>query len=302
MKYPIDKELNSLSKCSGAMVVQLYPIINLVYGLNKCRPDKDVSVRKVYTPGYNETKIATLIFEPKLCSTYHPCIIFFHGGGFLLSASGAHYKLAKWYVQKLNCKVIMPDYRLLPKYRYPVAIEDSYNSYLWVVQNSENLGIDKDRIIVAGDSAGGNIAGAVTVMLKDRKQSLPKGVMMIYPVLDKRMDTKSMVKYTDTPIWDPRCNKLFWEMYLKDRDVNQTRYASISEINYLDFFPDTYIEVAEFDCLKDEGIKFAEKLISEEVTAEYHIVKGACHGFEAATKSSIMDGCMKRRIEWIKNL
>ncbi len=143
MKYPIDKELKSLSKYSGAMVVRLYPFIKIGYRLKKCRSDKDVT----------------------------------------------------------------------------------------------------------GDSAGGNIAGAVTVMLKDRKQDLPKGVMMIYPVLDKRMVTESMKKYTDTPIWDSRCNKLFWEMYLKDQDVSQTRYASISEINSLDFFPDTYIEVAEFDCL-----------------------------------------------------
>ncbi len=302
MKYPIDKELKSLSKYSGAMVVRLYPIINIGYRLNKCRSDQDVSVRKVYTPGYNNSKIATLIFEPKHCISVQPCIVLFHGGGFLLSAAGAHYQLAKWYVQKLNCKVIMPDYRLLPRYRYPVAIEDGYNSYLWAVQNSDRLGIDKGKIIVTGDSAGGNIAGAVTVMLKDRKQNLPKGVMMIYPVLDKRMVTESMKKYTDTPIWDSRCNKLFWEMYLKDQDVSQTRYASISEINSLDFFPDTYIEVAEFDCLKDEGIRFAEKLISENVSAEYHVVKGACHGFEAAMTSSILGVCIKRRIEWIEDL
>lgn len=302
MKYPIDKELKSISIYSGSLVGRLYPMINVGYRLKKCRSDRDVSVRKESTPGYDGASINTLILEPKESGKDLPCIMFFHGGGFLMSASGAHYQVAKRYSKELNCKVIMPDYRLLPKHRYPVAIEDCYHTYLWVLEHSESLGIDKDRILFTGDSAGGNIAAAVTVMLKDRNQPLPKGVMLIYPVLDKRMITESMKKYTDTPIWDSKCNLLFWNMYLKDRDLSQAKYASLSEIDSLDFFPKTYVEAAEFDCLHDEGIAFAEKLISEGVEAEYYSVDGTCHGFEAASGSTILDVCMKRRIEWIRNL
>lgn len=302
MKYPIDKELKSLSIYSGSVVGWMYPMINIGYRLRKCRSDKCISVRKVATPGYNGKKINTLIIEPKECGKDLPCIVFFHGGGFLMSASDAHYKLAKRYCKEINCKVIMPDYRLLPKYRYPVAIEDCYNTYLWVLENSESLGINKDRTIFIGDSAGGNIAVAVTVMLKDRNQPIPQGNMLIYPVLDKRMITESMMKYTDTPIWDSKCNKRFWDMYLKGCDSFHTRYSSMSEIDHLDFFPKTYVEVAEFDCLHDEGIAFAKTLISEGVEAEYYSVHGTCHGFEAATRSSILNECMKRRIEWMKNV
>ena len=302
MKYNIDKELKSISIYSGSMVGRLYPLVNIGYRLNKCWSDRVVSVKKIMTPGYQGTKIPTLIFEPKNpieTGEKLPCIMFFHGGGFLMSASGAHYKIAKWYAHKLNAKVIMPDYRLMPKYTYPVAIEDCYNTYIWVLRNAAKLGINTNKMIVTGDSAGGNISGAVVAMLNDRNEPLPQGLMLIYPVLDKRMITDSMKRFTDTPIWDSRCNKFFWDMYLKGHSPEEVKYASISEIDSLAYFPKTYAEVAEFDCLHDEGIAFADRLKAEGISTEVHNIKGACHGYEAATKSSIVRKCMKRRIEWI---
>ena len=209
--------------------------------------------------------------------------------------------LGKWYARELKCKVVLPDDRLLPKYRYPLAIEDCYNAYMWILQNAEDLDINKEKIIMTGDSAGGNIAAVVTLMLHDRSQPLPKGAMLIYPVLDKRMNTNSMKRFTDTPIWDSNCDKLFWNMYLDNQDESQIKYASISEIESLGFFPPTYIEVAEFDCLHDEGIEFAEKLKIQGIPVELHDMKGTCHGYETATKSSIVKKCMDWRIDWIKN-
>ena len=301
MKYPIDKELKSISIYSGSMVGRLYPMVNFAYGFIKCKSDDFVNVKKFSTPGYDGAEISTLVIEPRQYEEDLPCIMFFHGGGFLMSASSAHYQIAKWYARELKCKIVMPNYRLLPKHRYPVAIEDCYNTYMWVLQNAESLNIDKEKIFVAGDSAGGNISTAVTLMLHDRNQPLPKGTILIYPVLDKRMITDSMKRFTDTPIWDSNCDKLFWEMYLKDQDRNQTKYASISEIEDLGFFPPTYIEVAEYDCLHDEGIEFGEKLKSHGVSVEVHDMKGTCHGYETAIKSSIVEKCMSWRIEWTRN-
>lgn len=302
MKYNIDKELKSLSLFRGSVVGKLYPLINIGYMLKKCKSDKYVNVKKYATPGFNDEKLSTLIIEPKQYSGNLPCILFFHGGGFILRASKAHYQIAKWYAQRANCKVVLPDYRLLPRYKYPVAVEDCYNTYIWVLKNAEKLNIYKDMILVAGDSGGGNISGAVTAMLHDRGFSLPQGMMLIYPVLDKRMNTESMKRFTDTPIWDSVCMKWFWNMYLGENDSDQANYYSISERESLDYFPKTYIEVAEYDCLRDEGIEFAKRLQSEGVSAEVHVVKGACHGFESALNSSIVDKCMNRRLAWIKTI
>ena len=301
MKYPIDKELKSISIYSGSMVGRLYPLINFAYGFVKCKSDDFVTVKKYSTPGHKGEEISTLIIDPRQNEGPLPCIIFFHGGGLLMRASAAHYQIAKWYARELKCKVVMPDYRLLQKYRYPVAIEDCYSTYMWVLQNAESLNIDKEKIFVAGDSAGGNIAAAVTLMLHDRNQPLPKAAMLIYPALDKRMGTDSMKRFTDTPIFDSNCAKLFWDWYLKDQNPDKTKYASISEIETLGFFPPTYIETAEYDCLHDEGIEFAEKLKSQGIPVEVHDTKGTCHGYETAIKSSIVEKCMSWRVEWIKS-
>ena len=91
-------------------------------------------------------------------------------------------------------------------------------------------------------------------------------------------------------------------MYLKGQDHSQTKYASISEIESLGFFPPTYIEAAEYDCLHDEGIEFAEKLKAQGITVQVYDMKGTCHGYETAIKSSIVEKGMSWRVEWIRSI
>lgn len=302
MKYPIDDELKNLARYKGSAVLRLYPLLNIAYRISGCRPDGGVTVNRYSTPGYNGARLQTVVIAPKHCAAPLPCIVLYHGGGLLLKASKAHYQIAKWYALKANCRVIVADYRLLPKYRYPVAIEDCYSTYIWAVRNARRLSIDSDRMILAGDSAGGTIAAAVAMMLRDRKQPAPKGVLLVYPVTDRRMCTESMRRYTDTPIWDANCTELFWTVYLKDQAPGQANYASPMETGSLRHFPKTYVEVAEFDCLHDEGVAFAQRLQSEGVPTELHEVKGACHGFEAALESAMVALSVNRRVKWIRSV
>lgn len=181
MKYNIDKELKKLARYKGSAVIRLYPLLNIAYQTNTCKSDNRVTVNKYSTPGYNGVELSTLVIEPKQCTDKLPCIVFYHGGGFLLKASQVHYQIAKWYAEKANCKVVLTDYRLLPKYRYPIAIEDCYNTYIWVVHNAERVNINSDKIIVAGDNAGGNIAAAVAMMLRDRKATFSERRLIDIP-------------------------------------------------------------------------------------------------------------------------
>ena len=170
-----------------------------------------------------------------------------------------------------------------------------------VKDNFEKLGIDKNKIGIGGDSAGGNLAASVTIMLKDRKQQLPVGAMLIYPVMDRRMKTESMKRYTDTPVWNAKLSKMMWKAYLKDTNAD-VKYASPMEAESLSFFPRTYIEVAEYDCLHDEGMDFSDRLQQEGVKVELHEEKGTCHGFEMALKSTILKNAMERRVNWLKEI
>lgn len=302
MKYNIDSELIKIAKLKAPPNIYLYPIVNMVMKLSTCASDDKVVVNKYVTPGYENGKLSTFVIEPRKHSGILPCIIFYHGGGFLLKASKAHYQIAKWYAEMTKCKVVFTDYRLLPKNKYPVAVEDCYCTYKWVLNNADMLGINRNKIIVAGDSAGGNLAAAVTLMLWDRIQISPLGAMLIYPVTDRRMITESMKKFTDTPVWDARLTAMFWKAYLGNQEPKQIQYASPIEAESLEHFPNVYMEVAEFDSLRDEGIAFAERLRSEGVFTELHEVKGACHGFETALESRIVEKCMQRRIQWIQSV
>ena len=301
MKYNINKELLKITKQKAPSNIKLYPFINFAMKyMYKCKADDAVNVVQYEIAGYMDAKLKTYVIEPRGCKEELPCIVYYHGGGFLLRASGAHYEIAKWYAKRANCKVVYVDYRLAPNYPFPIPVEDCYCAYLWAIENASELGIDKSRIVIGGDSAGGNLAASVTLMLSERKEQLPNGVMLIYPVVDRRMETESMKRYTDTPLWNAELSKMMWKAYLKDVSVDNVKYASPIEAERLNCFPRTYIEVAEFDCLHDEGIEFADRLKQEGIVVELYEEKGTCHGFETALKSTILENAMARRIHWLK--
>ena len=302
LKYSINKELLEITKQKAPSNIKLYPLISFAMKyMFKCKTDDDVDVLQYEIAGYRDAKIKTYVIEPKGCKEILPCIVYFHGGGFILRASAAHYKIAKWYAQKVKCKIVYVDYRLAPKHPFPILVEDCYSAYQWTILNADKLGIDKNKIGIGGDSAGGNLAASVTIMLKDRKQKLPVGAMLIYPVMDRRMKTESMKRYIDTPVWNAKLSKMMWKAYLKDTNAD-VKYASPMEAESLSFFPRTYIEVAEYDCLHDEGMDFSDRLQQEGVKVELHEEKGTCHGFEMALKSTILKNAMERRVNWLKEI
>lgn len=300
--YPLDKELESIASQKMPQNVKLLPIMNLFMNIFRCKADEVVDVTKYKITGFNGAKLKAYVIESQNSEKKLPCLIFFHGGGFMLKASGAHYQLAKEYAAKMPCKVVYVDYRLAPKYPFPVPVEDCFATYKWVLENTKNLGIKDDEIMIAGDSAGGNLAIAVTLMARDRGVAMPSALMLIYPVTDRRMITESMKRYTDTPVWDANLSKMMWNAYLGEQQPEHIEYASPIEASSFEKFPATYIEVAEFDALHDEGILLYERLKETGISVELHEVKGTCHGFEIAIESKITRECMERRICWLQSL
>ena len=156
--------------------------------------------------------------------------------------------------------------------------------------------------MIGGDSAGGNLATAVTLMARDRFLSIPTALLLIYPAADRRMVTESMKKYTDTPVWNANLSKMMWNAYLGEQIPEHIEYASPIESSSFKGFPPTYIEVAEYDCLRDEGILLYERLKDENIEVEFCEIKNACHGFETAVGSSITRECINRRINWLQKI
>ncbi len=294
-KYNIDPELAKIAKIKMPGNPALLPLMNRVIGLSKCRSDDTVVVTQHKTPGYGGAILDTLVIEPVRHEGELPCMVLYHGGGFVLKASFAHHSMAKLYALRLPCKVIYTDYRLAPEYPFPVPAEDCYCTYKWALEHTDGA-----HIIIAGDSAGGALALAVSLMARDRGLRMPDAELLVYPVTDRRMATDSMKKYVDTPVFDAKLSKMMWEAYLGHRQPERIEYASPLEATSFARFPPTYIEVAQFDALRDDGALLYQKLREQRIQTELHEVKGACHGFETAIKSDLLKTCVERRIDWLR--
>lgn len=309
-KYKVDKEFKMLKGMKLPANPKLLPMTNVFLELMRGRTDFNVKVQKVKIPGYQGEMIPIYIIEPKKLQGIRPCLMDFHGGGFMMKGSPAHFARAKEYAYKLNCTVIFPDYRLIPRYPYPIPLEDCFAAYQWTINHAEELKIDTKKIAVLGDSAGGNLAAAVTMLAGDRGLPMPCCQMLIYPVLDGRMQTESMKLYTDTPVWDARLTELMWELYLRKTEFGKgssayqqekmIAYISPAEAEDLSGIPYTYIEVAEFDCLRDEGILFAEKLEEAGIPVELHKVSGSVHGYDVIMGSRTVKKLMEQRLKLLQ--
>ncbi len=301
-KYNTHADFRKYEKIQLPLAPWVLPILNGVIstGFNMVKLTEGVKSTKHTIPGYQGSLIDITIYEPNNIKNDAPCLVYLHGGAFILKASPYLKTLVCTYALKTPCKVVYVDYRLAPKYAFPVGLEDCYSAFEWVHHNAKELGIDKNKIAIGGDSAGGALAAAVNLMALDRNTSTACFQLLIYPVTDARQQTESIRKYIDTPLWNSRQTEKMWKLYLKDEIPDKKEYASPVEAESLENMPAAYIEVAEFDCLRDEGINFAEALQKNGVQVELNKTTGTIHGFEIAESSELVHQIVAKRIEALK--
>ncbi|MCI9111445.1 MAG: alpha/beta hydrolase [Eubacterium sp.] len=302
-KYPISKDFRFVKLLTFPVMPWIAPIAQSTLGvlMHFNHSDKNVKVSKKKID-VGDAQINALFYEPVDCDEHAPLLVYFHGGAFSYKAAPYHFRLVKDYSVKAKCKVLMIDYRLAPKYKYPIPVKDCYISLEYAVNNASVLGIDKSRIAVGGDSAGGSLAASVALLARDRGLINLCGQMLIYPVLDKRINSASMKRFTDTPVWNSTLTKKMMPIYFPTLDVELAEYASVVEVENLCNLPSTYIETAEFDCLHDDGINYAKRLNDSAVDVELYETKGTMHGFDIAGKSSITAESMEKRIRFLKRI
>ncbi|HIU79445.1 MAG TPA: alpha/beta hydrolase [Candidatus Coproplasma excrementipullorum] len=247
-------------------------------GLNK----KDLRVGKVRIPSEDGRGVRAWLIRPAEDFGRAPCLVYFHGGGFVFRAARYHYRNAAEYVRKTGCALLFVDYRLAPRFACPVPDEDCFAAYRWVSENARKLGVDPSRIAVGGDSAGGYLAASVVRRAVDEGLASPCFMMLVYPVLDRRMSTTSMREFTDTPMWNAVLNKKMWAYYSGGKHfLSPAEYVDVS------CFPPAYIETAEYDCLRDEALAFADRLRKQGIAVTVRETKGTMHGYDISYKSPV---------------
>jgi acetyl esterase/lipase len=302
--YDIHPDFNLYTKVKVILYPKLIPMINKLLNVSTHRVDLIDSIRcEEHSLEISPTHSFPIkIYQPIEAEDNLPAILFYHGGAFTLRGAPHHKQLVMTLAKRLQCKVIWVDYTMSYVKPYPMAINEAYAAYEWVVDQGAKIGIDRDTIAVCGDSAGGNLAAVVALMARDRKKDHIKAQMLIYPVTDARQKTESIKAYEDTPVWDAKLNRTMWKLYIKNEEDITSPYVSPILSKTHDHLPQAYIEVAQYDCLHDEGVAYAKCLESAGVTVEFHDIERAMHGFDVATDSDIVKQCMEQRIAFFEKV
>lgn len=207
-----------------------------------------------------------------------PVLVYYHGGGWVIGDLETHDALCRTLANESGCKVVAVDYRLAPEHRFPAAADDAFAAVSWVEANASKIGVDPNRIAVAGDSAGGNLAAVVSQLARARKSPRIAFQLLIYPVTDTNVDTGSYRAFAtghflerDGMIW-------FFDHYLNGENRDDPRVAPLKAAS-LAGLPPAYIVTAGFDPLRDEGRAYAEALKGAGVAVEYINYDGMIHGF-----------------------
>ena len=273
-KYPISKEFFPFSHftppISERFLAMAVPNMKTPKFIHK---DKEIDVIRYEVKSYDGENIEVFLMSPKILSNNSPCLVYLHGGGFVLAAAGYHYKNAMFYAKEVGCKVLFVNYRLAPKHPHPVFFEDCYAAFCWAYDNAKTLGIDNTRMGIGGDSAGSTLAVGVCMMARDRKHPVKFIFQMLpYPFLDARNNSESCKKYTDTPMWNSTLSDRIAPMTKVDKNRLDYVYYSPVEAEYNKFT----------DARKErmDKIMADHKVIAEE-EKELDIFKGIINGISA---------------------
>jgi acetyl esterase len=231
-------------------------------------------------PGGKNVSI-TIVRPPNSSNQTLPVVIYIHGGGWVLGGFDTHERLVRELANKANAAIVFVNYTPSPEAKYPVAIEQAYAATKWVAENGKTINVNSSRLAVVGDSVGGNMAAAVTLLAKQRSGPPIKFQVLFYPVTDASFDTPSYMTYQNG-YWLLRDGmKWFWSNYLtnqtnvKDPTVSPLQ-ASIEQLKGL---PPALIINGENDVLRDEGEAYALKLSEAGVPVAAVRYHGTIHDF-----------------------
>ena len=238
--------------------------------------------------------IAVRVYSPGGAGP-HPALVFFHGGGWVIGDLVTHDGICRSLANAARCAVASVDYRLAPEHRYPVAAEDSYAGFQWVLGHAAQLGIDPRRVAVGGDSAGGNLAAVVSLMARDRGTPLPVFQALVYPVTDYDLDTPSYRENATGYVLTREGMRWFFRQYLAREEQGREPYASPLRASNLAGLPPALVQTAECDPLRDEGEAYAARLRDAGVPVTVTRYPGVFHGFLRMT--NILDKAKAARDE-----
>jgi acetyl esterase len=221
------------------------------------------------------------IVKPVGAANLLPTVLYIHGGGWILGNAGTHDRLVRELAVGVGCAVVFVEYDRSPEARYPVAIEQAYATAQWISRDGGSEGLDPSRLAIAGDSVGGNMSAALTLMAKQRGDVTFVHQSLYYPVTDAAQDTESYREFAGGPFLTAKAMAWFWDAYLPEIDKRAEVTASPlrASLNDLAGLPPAFVVVDENDVLRDEGEAYARRLTQAGVPTTSVRYNGILHDF-----------------------
>jgi acetyl esterase len=246
-------------------------------------PDDDLTVRDLSIPGPEgpETPLAVRAYTPESASPddARPVLVYFHGGGWVRGDLDTHDGLCRLLAEAADCVVCSVDYRRAPEHPFPTPVHDAYAATEWAAEYASVVDGDPDRIAVGGDSAGGNLAAAVTLMARKRDGPAIDHQVLLYPVTDYDFDTDSYEENASGYLLSRASMRWYWARYLDDEVDGANPYASPLRATDLSDLPSATVVTAGYDPLRDEGAAYADRLREAGVSVTHAEYPGMVHVF-----------------------
>lgn len=238
-------------------------------------------VEDITIPGGPLGHVSARIVRPKGASGVLPVVLYIHGAGWVFGNSHTHDRLIRELATGTGAAVVFPNYSLSPEARYPVAVEESYRVAQWVAASGRERSLDATRMAVAGDSVGGNMSAAVTLLAKQRSGPRFVAQVLFYPVTDATFDTESYHQFAEGYFLRRDAMEWFWNQYTTDPAERAQPTASPLRAtrDELKGLPRALVITAEADVLRDEGEAYANKLREAGVPVIAVRYQGIIHDF-----------------------
>lgn len=243
--------------------------------------------------------VKTFVLKPQTNTEKKlPAILYLHGGGWVMGDEYVFDNLIKKIANCAEAVLIFPEYTPAPEAEYPQQINEAYSVLNYIYNNSDELNIDKNKIAIMGDSAGGNMAAAITLKTKEEKGPNIKFQLLLYPVTNADMDTDSYENFSDGPWLTKKAMEYFWDAYVPNVSLRQNKYISPlhADVEDLKNLPSTLILTVENDVLRDEGEAYARKLDNAGVDVINVRINGTIHDFmmlNALSETDPVKGALK---------
>jgi acetyl esterase len=255
--------------------------------------------------GPTSSQVSIRILRPQNATAMLPAILYIHGAGWVFGNHHTHDRLIRELAIGVQAAVVFPNYSLSPEAKYPTAIEQSYAVLRWVAEHGPTRGLDPARIAIAGDSVGGNMAAAVTLLNKERGGPVVQRQLLFYPVTDAAFETESYHQFAEGYHLRRDAMMWFWDQYTTNPGERNEITASPlrASKDELKGLPPTLIITAEADVLRDEGEAYANKLREAGVRVTAVRFQGTIHDFvmlNALENTQATRGAMALAIAWLR--